>query len=347
MKPFNLRAFVRPHLLDMVPYSSARNDFCGEAAVFLDANESPFPTPFNRYPDPDHRALREAWAAMRGVEADQILVGNGSDEILDMIYRTFCRPGQDTVLTISPSYGVYKVLAALNDLALKEVPLDGNGQFDPATLLKAAERARLIQLCSPNNPTGNLLDREAVQAVLERFDGPVVIDEAYVDFSGDPGWIGELATYGQLIVIQTMSKAFGMAGIRVGAAFASKEVIDVLCKVKPPYNVSGLSQTAALERLREQEIVAAEVEQIVEERRRLADVLSAHTAVKEVFPSDANFLLIRVENARVLKQFFEDHGVIVRLRSFKPHFEECLRITIGTKAENDTFLTVLDAFGAQ
>ena len=341
---FKLENIVRPNVLAMEPYSSARDEYEGTEGVFLDANENPFPSAVNRYPDPYQRQLKAEIARVKGVRENQLLIGNGSDEVLDLLFRAFCTPSQDKVVTIKPSYGMYKVLAQTNDVNLIEVALDANFNLDAESVLFSAKDAKMIILCSPNNPTGNLLNRNEISKILNEFNGIVAIDEAYIDFSNGKTFLQELTNHQNLVVIQTLSKAYGMAGIRVGIGFASTEIIDVLNKIKPPYNVNSVSQSFALARLKDMEKVTEEVMQILLERSRVLEVLMQTTWVEKIFRTDANFILFKVPNADKLYAYFAKNGVVVRNRSKQYNCENCLRVTIGTHEENERFITVLKAF---
>ena len=341
---FNLNTLVRPNVLAMKAYSSARDEYTSKEGVFLDANENPFPSAVNRYPDPYQRELKEELAKVKGIQANQIIIGNGSDELLDLLFRAFCVPGKDSVVTIKPSYGMYDVLAQTNDVKLTEVALDADFNLDGDALLASAKGAKMIILCSPNNPTGNLLNRNVILDVLSKFNGIVVIDEAYIDFSNGKTFLQELSNSPNLFVSQTMSKAYGMAGIRVGLGFGSVEVIDILNKLKPPYNVNELSQKFALARLRDVKQVAEEVLQILLERSRVLAFLQESKHVERIYRTDANFILFKVANADDLYDFFAKNGVVVRNRSKQFGCENCLRVSIGTHEENERFIQVLNEY---
>jgi len=329
--------------MDLKPYSSARDEFAGVQGVFLDANENPFPTEVNRYPDPHHLALKQKLAPLKGVKEEQILIGNGSDEVLDLLFRAVCEPGKDKVVTIKPSYGMYKVLANINDVKIKEVPLTISFDIDSDEILKAAEDAKMIILCSPNNPTGNSLNRDEIKSILEKFDGLVVIDEAYIDFSSNPSLMSWLSEFENLFVCQTLSKAFGLAGIRVGIGLGSEEVVKLLNKIKPPYNVNSLSQKIASKRLENILGVEEELIQIKLERSRVEEYLSQNEFVKKLYPSDANFVLFKVDDANAFYTYFIERNVIVRNRTNVYGCENCLRVTIGTQEENNRFIEVFES----
>lgn len=341
---FNLTNLVRPNVHAMKAYSSARDEYTGHEGVFLDANENPFPSAVNRYPDPYQRDLKEELAAVKRVQTNQIIVGNGSDEILDLLFRAFCIPGKDKVVTIKPTYGMYDVLAQTNDVQIIEVPLDPDFNLDGEAILASAEGAKMIVLCSPNNPTGNLLNRNVIIDILTKFNGLVVIDEAYIDFSNGKTFLQELNNSPNLFVSQTLSKAYGMAGIRVGLGFGNVEVVDILNKLKPPYNVNELSQKFALARLRDVKQVAEEVFQILLERSRVLAMLQESKHVERIYRTDANFILFRVANADDLYQHFARNQVVVRNRTKQFGCENCLRVSIGTHEENERFIQVLNEY---
>ena len=310
--------------------------------IFLDANENPFDTGVNRYPDPHQRKLKEQIARLRGVDVGNILIGNGSDEVLDLLFRVFCEPRRDAVITLPPTYGMYKVLANVNTVGHIEVPLTTAFQPDVDEILRhSGEHTKILFLCSPNNPTGNLLDRSLVLELLEGFPGLVVIDEAYIDFAGDEGYVPLLEAYPRLVVTQTLSKAYGLAGIRVGVGLANPEVINYLKRVKPPYNVNELSQRTALEALEKSSRTRAMIKELKNEREKLREALSGISLVKELFPSDANFILARVDNAALRYQQLIEKGIVVRDRSGQLHCENTLRFTVGTPEENAVLLRTL------
>lgn len=341
---FNLTNLVRPNVHAMKAYSSARDEYTGHDGVFLDANENPFASAVNRYPDPYQRDLKEELAAVKRVQTNQIIVGNGSDEILDLLFRAFCIPGKDKVVTIKPTYGMYDVLAQTNDVQIIEVPLDPDFNLDGEAILASAEGAKMIVLCSPNNPTGNLLNRNIIIDILTKFNGLVVIDEAYIDFSNGKTFLQELNNFPNLFVSQTLSKAYGMAGIRVGLGFGNVEVVDILNKLKPPYNVNELSQKFALARLRDVKQVAEEVLHILLERSRVLAMLQESKHVERIYRTDANFILFRVANADDLYQHFARNQVVVRNRTKQFGCENCLRVSIGTHEENERFIQVLNEY---
>lgn len=346
---FDINRIVRSNIRNLVPYSSARDEFHGEAKVYLDANENSLGSPllkwYNRYPDPQQLALKEKITRIKGITAEHIFLGNGSDEAIDILYRAFCEPGRDNVVICPPTYGMYEVSANINDVAVKKVPLTPGFQLDLEALEEAVDaQTRIIWLCSPNNPTGNSLDRSDIELVLNNFDGLVVIDEAYVNFSRQRSFIPDLADYPNLVILQTLSKAWGLAALRVGMAFASAAVIEIMNRIKPPYNINEASQKLAADALGEVEQVNEMIRILVSERDRLAAALASIGKVISVFPSDANFLLVRVPDARRLYEFLLGRGIVVRDRSSQPGCADCLRITVGTPAENDLLLSALNDY---
>lgn len=310
--------------------------------MFLDANENPYNTPNNRYPDPLQKELKALIAPVKKVNPEQIFLGNGSDEAIDLLFRAFCRPEVDNVVAIHPTYGMYEVCADINDVEYRKVLLDGNFQFKAEDLLKASdENTKLMFLCSPNNPTGNNLDAKEIIALLQAFQGIVVIDEAYIDFSSQPSFIGILDEYPNLIILQTFSKAWGCAAIRLGMAFASPDIIGIFTKIKYPYNINLLTQQEALRMMQRHYEVQRWVSTLLEERARLMEAFARLSCCKKVFPTDANFFLTRVTHAKAIYDYLVDQGIIVRNRSNVTLCEDCLRITVGTRPENDTLLEAL------
>ncbi len=347
---FDLHSLVRSNIRNLKPYSSARSEFEGSAEVFLDANENAFGSPagigLNRYPDPLQRELKDRIAAMKGVSWEQIFVGNGSDEAIDLLFRIFCEPGRDQVITCPPTYGMYRVSADINDLAVREVPLTEGFQLDvPAILAGVSDATKLIFICSPNNPTGNLMSRDSVLAIARQFKGIVVVDEAYIDYADVASLIAELGSFPNLVILQTFSKAWGMAGVRVGLAFARTEIIDLMNRVKPPYNVSGIAQQAVLDALESGPTVTDWITSAREERKGLEGSLSALSIVQQIFPSDANFLLVKVDDAKATYRYLIDEKIVVRDRSNVDLCEGCLRITVGTGEENRRLISALSRFG--
>lgn len=337
---FKLKDIIRPNVAVMKPYSSARNEFQGEASVFLDANENPWNLPYNRYPDPLQRKLKERISMLKDIAPEHIFLGNGSDEPIDLLIRAFCEPGKDNVVSITPSYGMYEVAADTNDVKCVKVLLDNNFELNAEALLDAVDaQTKLIFLCSPNNPSGNLLKREEIYKVLKYFPGIVVVDEAYIDFSSAPSFLTHLISFPNLVVLQTLSKAWGAAAIRLGMAFASEEIIGVLNKIKYPYNINQLTQEYALKVLSGVEEMQRQVKKIVEERERLAGLFRQPPFSYKVYPSEANFLLVEVGDADGMYNGLTREGVVVRNRNNVALCGGCLRITIGTPEENDIVVT--------
>ena len=342
----NLNNLIRKNIKAMKPYSSARDEFKDLKAdmVFLDANENPFETNLNRYPDPQQTALKEVISKQKKLAINQVLLGNGSDEVLDLIFRAFCEPNQDSVLTLPPTYGMYSVLAQLNSIENIEVSLTSDFKIDVDQVLEQVKPStKLLFICSPNNPSGNVMDVNAVTKLLKAFNGLVVIDEAYIDFTDVESWTQRLNQFPNLIVTQTLSKAYGLAGIRLGTCYASKEIIAVLNKIKPPYNINTLTQQAAIDALQDTE-VSAQVFSILSEREKLSSALEACFFVEKVFPSDANFILIKVDNANKRYDELIKNGIVVRNRTTQLGCENCLRISVGTPVENTQLLTLLNTF---
>lgn len=346
---FNLETLVRPNIRSLKPYSSARDEFKGDASVFLDANENSLGSPlvkwYNRYPDPMQLKVKEKISFVKKIPVEQLFIGNGSDEAIDLLFRCFCEPGVDEVVIFPPTYGMYEVSANINNVKLNKVPLTSSFQLDLEALEQSIKpNTKIIWICSPNNPTGNSIDREAIEMILNNFDGLVVIDEAYINFSRQKSWLADLQEYPNLVVLQTLSKAWGLAGIRLGMAFASKEIISYLNKVKPPYNISEPVQELAVKALEEIEQVNDMIVSLVNERQALASALLQNSSVLQVFPSDANFLLVKFKDASVVYEYLVEKGIVVRDRSNVMHCEGCLRITIGTPKENEKLLDSLTDF---
>ena len=344
MKP--LQELTRPNIWTLKPYSSARDEYNGaEASVFLDANENPYNQPNNRYPDPLQRELKNLIAPIKKVRSEQIFLGNGSDEAIDLVYRAFCRPGIDNVVAIEPTYGMYQVCADVNDVEYRKVVLDADFQFKADDLLKASDdNTKLIFLCSPNNPTGNNLSHPEIEKLLREFPGLVIVDEAYSDFSSAPSFLRKLDSYPNLIVLQTFSKAWGCAAIRLGMAFASPEIIGLLSKIKYPYNVNRLTQQEAIQMMQKYYQIQRWVESLLEERGHLMKEFSKLPCCKHIYPSDANFFLTRVTDAKKIYNYLVGKGIIVRNRTNVTLCKDCLRITIGTRPENDMLLEALKDF---
>ena len=338
----NISELVRDNIRRLKPYSSARNEFKGEASVFLDANENPMNTPYNRYPDPLQASLKTKIAALKKVRSSQIMLGVGSDEPIDLIIRIFCEPTQDNIVAIEPTYGMYRVCADINNVEYRQVLLGQDYTFDAARLLAAVdEHTKVIFLCSPNNPTGNLLNRNEITKILTGFKGITIIDEAYIDFSSEKSWLTELDHYPNLIVLQTFSKAWGMASVRCGMAFASEEVISYFNKVKYPYNINLWTQNFVSEQLNYENRKREWVEMLVNQRNELAKQLTALQLVEKVYPSDANFILVKVPDANGLYNQLVERGIVVRNRNNISLCLGCLRITVGKQAENEELLEAL------
>jgi len=346
--PFNLDLLVRENLKRLTPYSSARDDFHGEAKVFLDANEnslgSPLPKWYNRYPDPHQLKVKERLSAIKRIPVNNMFLGNGSDECIDILQRAFCEPGLDNLIICPPTYGMYEVCANINNVQVKKIKLTPEFQLD----LEATERGidahtKMIFLCSPNNPTGNSLHHEDIEAILNNYFGLVVIDEAYINFSRQRSFVNLLNEYPNLVVMQTLSKAWGLAALRVGISVASEDVISIMDKIKPPYNINQASQELALQALNEVDQVNEMIKQIVKEREILSEALVNLSFVKKVYPSDANFLLVKMDNPVAVYKNLLDLGIVVRDRSKVELCEGCLRITVGTSEENKTLLDALDS----
>lgn len=341
----NLQTLVRKNIWNLVPYSCARNEFKGEASVFLDANENPLNDPYNRYPDPFQDALKQKVSKVKGVDAANIFFGNGSDEPIDLVVRIFCEPRVDNIVAIDPTYGMYQVCADINDVEYRKVLLNEDFSLDADRLLAAADaHTKLIFLCSPNNPTANVLNQVEVLKVVKHFPGIVVLDEAYIDFAEAPGLLSRLSEFPNLIILQTFSKAWGMAAIRLGMAFATPEIIGLFNKVKYPYNINLLTQTFVGESM-DKEIEKHEtVRMLVEQRAFLRDALLAFSFVKQVYPSDANFLLVKVYDANSLYDYLINRGIVIRNRTKLSLCKDTVRVTVGTREENKALLDALKAY---
>ena len=338
-----MKELTRPNVWALKPYSSARDEYSGvEASVFLDANENPYNTPNNRYPDPLQRELKALIAPLKGVKEENIFLGNGSDEAIDLVFRAFCRPGVDNVVAIDPTYGMYQVCAEVNDVEYRKMLLDVYYQFKASSLLSAIdENTKAIFVCSPNNPTGNSLCRKEIESLLKRFDGLVIVDEAYIDFSSSESLLKDLDKYPNLIVLQTFSKAWGCAAIRLGMAFASPEIIGIFNKIKYPYNVNRLTQEEAIKVLQHPETIKGWVNTLLEERTRVMEEFVKLPCCVRIFPTDANFFLAKVYEATQIYNYLVSEGIIVRNRTNVALCNDCLRITIGTKEENEALLEAL------
>ncbi|SEB39828.1 histidinol-phosphate aminotransferase [Tenacibaculum sp. MAR_2009_124] len=343
---FKLNSLIRPNIIRLKAYSSARDEFKGEAEVFLDANENPFGD-LNRYPDPNQLEIKKKLSKIKKINKDQIFIGNGSDEVIDLVYRIFCEPGIDKALTFSPTYGMYDVSAAINNIELIKVPLNNNFEIDTKELDRYIkdENLKVIFICSPNNPTGNSFDRTSVEYILNNFNGIVVVDEAYIDFSSRESCISQLNDFPNLIVCQTFSKAWGLAGVRVGAAYSTPEIIDWFKKVKPPYNVSSLNQEAVLSRLENKAQFEIEKNIILNEKEKIIKRFQELKLVKKIYPSEANFILIEVINANDLYENLVNQRIITRNRS--KLVRNGLRITVGSKQENDRLIQAMERISKQ
>jgi histidinol-phosphate aminotransferase len=336
---FNLEQLIRDNIKQLKPYSSARDEFSGEAKVFLDANENSLGSPltrwYNRYPDPHQQAVKQRLSTIKGIGAEHIFLGNGSDECIDILFRCFCEPGKDNVIICPPTYGMYEVSAHINDVEIRKAPLLPDFQLDLVHMENLADaNTRIIWLCSPNNPTGNSLNRTDIEMVLNNFNGIVVIDEAYINFAQQQSFVQELTEYPNLVVLQTLSKAWGLAGLRLGMAFASQSIIEVINKVKPPYNINQSTQELVLKALEEVGQVNDMIKILVDMRNALAGVFESMPTVEKVYPSDANFILVKIAEARKIYEFLLTKGIVLRDRSNVELCENCLRITIGTEKEN-------------
>lgn len=343
----NLNQLVRPNILRMVPYSSARSEFKGQADIFLDANENPFENGLNRYPDPLQKALKHRICEIKHLPADQLFLGNGSDEAIDLLVRIFCEPGQDHILTLPPTYGMYQVSADIAGVEVREIPLLPDFQPNVPAVLQAADiHSKLLFICSPNNPTGNDIRPEAIRRLAQHFPGIVVVDEAYIDFSDQPSATALLPEFPNLVVLQTFSKAWGMAGIRLGMAFAAPAIIDLFNKVKAPYNINQLTQEKALDALRDTSAKDTMVQTILEERKQLIAALQPLPFVQHIFPSHANFLLVRVQDPHALYRFLVQKGIIIRNRHNVLLCEGSVRITVGTPVENQALVQAMTDFSS-
>lgn len=346
---FNLENLLRDNIKKLVPYSSARDEFKGEASVLLDANENAFGSPlshaYNRYPDPLQHQVKSKLSKIKGVPSENIFLGNGSDEAIDILFRAFCRPGGDNVILVPPTYGMYEVSANINDVEVRKVNLTSDYQLDLDGIAAAVdENTKLIFICSPNNPTGNSIHRKDIETILVNFKGIVVIDEAYINFSKQRSFTQELAEYPNLVILQTLSKAWGLAALRLGMAFASKDIIAIFNKIKPPYNINQATQDLVLEALENVDQVNAWIKETVAEREKLVTALSTIEQVHHITPSDANFILMKLEEPRELYNFLVSRGIIVRDRSKVELCEGCLRITVGTGDENVKLIEAIKQF---
>lgn len=346
---FDINALVRENIKKLKPYSSARHDFTGKASVFLDANEnafgSPLPENYNRYPDPLQWQLKFELARIKGVPAENIFIGNGSDEVIDLAYRIFCSPGKDNIIVCPPTYGMYEVSANINDVEVKRINLTPSFQLNVEGILTAVdESTKLIFICSPNNPTGNNMKRDDVELILNNFQGVVIIDEAYINYSQQKSFIQELTEYPNLVVMQTLSKAWGLAALRVGLCYASMSIIDLFNKIKPPYNINDASQHLAKEALQQTSKVNSWIYRAVAAKDQMIKNLAVFSFVETIYPSDANFILVKVTDAERLYTYLASQEIVVRNRSHEPNCENCIRITIGTEEENEKLITSLQNF---
>ncbi|MBT8238135.1 MAG: histidinol-phosphate transaminase [Croceitalea sp.] len=342
--PFDIDKLIRDNVKNMKPYSSARDEFISQEGdmVYIDANENPFDNGLNRYPDPHQRAVKKVLSINKEISVDQILLGNGSDEVLDLIFRAFCEPNVDNVITMPPTYGMYGVLAATNAIANKDVLLLPNFEIDVDQVLQVVnEQTKLIFICSPNNPTGNSLEMGRIEILLNEFNGIVVIDEAYIDFAASESWVVRLSEFPNLIVTQTLSKAYGLAAIRLGICYASKTIVDVLKKIKPPYNVNELTQKQALDKLSKMTMVQNEINEILAHRTYLVNELAQVSCIKHIYKSDANFILVKVDDANLRYVQLLQQGIVVRNRSSQPLCDNTLRLTVGKKEENEKLINAL------
>ena len=341
----DIKKLARPNVLKMKPYASARIEYTGVADLYLDANENPFETGMNRYPDPLQKELKLKIGNLKNIHSENIFLGNGSDEVIDLLIRIFCNPKQDHIITLPPTYGMYQVSAALSDVLVKKIPLRNDFQPDVEAILKITDvHSKILFLCSPNNPTGNSFSFEIMKTLIQKFPGIVVVDEAYIDFAKQQSCLSFLEQFPNLVVAQTFSKAWGLAGIRLGIAFASTTIIQLLNKVKPPYNINCLTQRTALKALAQISQKTQNVNIILQEREKLTEAIANLNFVKEVFPSDANFVLVKMEAPKDVYQFLLDRKIIVRDRSNVLLCEGCLRISIGTPAENQLLISTLKSF---
>ncbi|MHA4740126.1 histidinol-phosphate transaminase [Dyadobacter sp. MSC1_007] len=346
---FDLNKVLRPHILTLAPYSSARDEYTGHVGIFLDANENPYGSVtgenYNRYPDPYQAEIKQKLSPIKHVAPDRIFLGNGSDEPIDLLTRATCTPGQDRVIILPPTYGMYQVSASIHDVKIDQVSLTSDYHIDTEAVLNAVTpQTKIIWICSPNNPTGNVMQHDAIQSILENFSGLVVVDEAYIDFTDEPSWIQHLDKYPNLVVLQTFSKAWGLAGLRVGMCFASVELIRILNKIKPPYNISLPAQQALLEGLNGTDRKDAMVADILRERQNLVSMLEKLPIVIKIHPTDANFVLVQFEDAKGVMDYLIHETIIVRDRSRVHLCEGCLRITVGTKEENEVLIESLKKY---
>ena len=349
MKPkININNLIRDNIRAIKPYSSARDDFKDVSTndmVFLDANENPFENGVNRYPDPLQKNLKKLVSKIKKIDEESIFVGNGSDEVLDLIVRAFCEPNKDNIITLPPTYGMYGVIAEINAIENRKVLLNNDFQPEVKNILEQIDsNTKILFLCSPNNPTGNSFEASIVEELVQNFEGLVIIDEAYIDFSNEQSWLSRLEMFPNLIIVQTLSKAYALAGIRIGLCYASKEIITVLNSIKPPYNVNELSQQKAISRLHQIEGVESEISELISERKRLKKELESGVSfIEKIYPSDSNFLLIKVDDATTRYNQLISYGMVVRNRSLEPLCNNCLRISVGVSEENQRLIIALKA----
>ncbi len=339
---FNIQKLVRSNLRNRQPYTSARDEFKGEADIYLDANENPFTSETNRYPDPRQKILKEKVAEIKKVSSNNVFIGNGSDEVLDLLFRAFCEPGIDNVIITPPTYGMYEVLAEINNIKIHEANLNPDFSLNISRIKnKTNEKTKLIFLCSPNNPSGNILEEKLIINIIETTNALVVIDEAYIDFTSYKGFLSRINNYPNLVVIQTLSKAWGLAGLRLGLGFASADIIQVLDSIKPPYNVNSFSQKTALKALQNKAKVQNQIQLLMQEKQKIISSLKNLSEVKKIYPSETNFILIEIENATEIYRSLLKKGIVLRNRSGMLYCSSCLRITIGTPDENTRMLSEL------
>jgi histidinol-phosphate aminotransferase len=349
MAEFDLDNILRNNVKKLIPYSSARSEFEGDAQIFLDANEnslgSSIDVNYNRYPDPLQKQLKQKLSVIKNISTENIFVGNGSDEAIDLLIRAFCNPGVDNILIFPPTYGMYEVAAEINDVAINKILLTKDFQIDIEAAKAAIDsNTKIIWVCSPNNPTGNLLAEESIEWLLQNFNGIVVVDEAYIDFASQDSWIKRVNEFENLVVLQTLSKAWGLAGLRIGFAFASFAIINVLNKIKPPYNISDATQQLALQALQNEKEANEKTTVLIQQKERLSEGFQQFRFIKTIYPSDANFILIKVENANDLYKYLLSKTIVVRNRSSQPLCENSLRVTVGTPQENNALLKALKAY---
>jgi len=342
----DINLLLRDNIRKLVPYASARDEFSGSAHIFLDANENSIGSPvspvYNRYPDPHQIKIKDRLTEIKGLPRQHIFIGNGSDECIDLLYRAFCNPGKDNVIIHPPTYGMYEVSAHIHDVEVRRAPLKENFDLDLGAIEDLVdERTKMIWICSPNNPTGNAFVRHDIEMILNNFEGLVIIDEAYINFSRQQSFIKELTEYPNLVILQTLSKAWGLAGLRLGMAFASEPVIEVMNKIKPPYNIGQATQELVLEALKGTESVNQMIREIVSMRIELAEKIGRLSSVLNVYPSEANFLLVKIKEAKMVYENLLSHGIVVRDRSSAHGCSDCLRITVGTKEQNIKLLDIL------